>query len=302
MPEEKRLIAELVDRDNERIAAQSALTYPKYSISPEEFQQLAMATELARGKVAAVRVRLRSIRAAKGRKKDSHDLHKLQNALNELSEEIDTISYASEAAKEQLPSSEANEAYRERHRRLETIREKLANLTLAMASVDGKPLGNAQSDVGEALQKLQSAQTNLVDVETHLNKAEGADANDQHEIASAKISASDVEDDLNAVFGKITSARTDLIVSHLLAFAQRRLCAAAILAGLCADIFRRLRVGLVYAPAKAVSAAFKRDNCLSTRSRSCFNCFFIEDRFAIESPSGLAGSLACRKSGMSLAS
>jgi chromosome segregation ATPase len=181
MPEEKRLIAELVDRDNERIAAQSALTYPKYSISPEEFQQLAMATELARGKVAAVRVRLRSIRAAKGRKKDSHDLHKLQNAPNELSEEIDTITYASEAGKEQLPSPEANEAYRERYRRLETIREKLANLTFAMASVDGTP-SNAQSDVGEALQKLQSAQTNLVDVETHLNKAEGADANDQHEL------------------------------------------------------------------------------------------------------------------------
>jgi soluble cytochrome b562 len=200
MPEEKRLIAELVDRDNERIAARSALAYPKHSMSTDGFQQLAMATELAKGKVAAVRVRLRSLRAAKGRKKDSHDVHKLQNALNELSEEIDTITYASETGKEQLPSPEANEAYRERHRRLETIREKLANLTLAMESVDGKPPGNAQSDVGEALQKLQSAQTNLVNVVTHLNKAEGADANDaQNEIASAKSSAIDVEDDLKAV-------------------------------------------------------------------------------------------------------
>jgi hypothetical protein len=104
MPEEKRLIAELVDRNNESIAAQSALTYPKYCISIEEFQQLATATELARGNVTAVRLRLRSLRAAKGRKKDSHDVHKLQNALNELSEEIDTITYASETGKEQLPS------------------------------------------------------------------------------------------------------------------------------------------------------------------------------------------------------
>jgi chromosome segregation ATPase len=199
MPEEQRLIAELVDRDNERLAAQSALARPRHSISMGEFQQLAMATELARGKVAAVRVRLRSLRTAKLRKRDSHDLHKLQNALNELAGEIDTITYASEAGKEEPPSPEANEAYRERYWRLETIREKLANLTLAMESVDGKSpsLANAQSDIGEALQKLQSAQTKLVDVETHLNNAEGANAADaQSEIASAKSSAGDVEDDL----------------------------------------------------------------------------------------------------------
>jgi chromosome segregation ATPase len=199
MPEEKRLIAELQDRDQERITAQSALAHPKHSISMDEFQELAMATGLARGKVAAVRVRLRSLRQAKVRKRDSHDLHKLQNALNGLAEEIDTITYASEAAKEHTPSSEENAAYRERYRRLETIREKLANLTLAMDSVDGKPpLANAQSDIGKALQKLQNAQTKLDDVEIYLNKAEGADANDQQEIANAKSSASDVEDDLKA--------------------------------------------------------------------------------------------------------
>jgi hypothetical protein len=65
MPEEKRLIAELEDRDRERLEAQSALTHPQHSISMDEFQQLAIATELARGKVAASRVRLRSLRAAK---------------------------------------------------------------------------------------------------------------------------------------------------------------------------------------------------------------------------------------------
>jgi hypothetical protein len=65
--------------------------------------------------------------------------------------------------------------------------------------------------------------------------------------------------------------------------AQRRLCAAAILALLFADILRRFRLGLLppYTPAKAVSAAFKPDNCFSARSRSCFNCFIIEDKFAI---------------------
>jgi hypothetical protein len=201
MPEEKRLIAELEDRDQERLTAQSALTHPRHSISMGEFQQLAMATQLARAKVAAVRVRLRSLRQAKVRKKDSHDLHQLQNALNELAEEIDTITYAGETAKEQTPSPEANAGYQERYRRMETIREKLANLTLAMDSVDGKPpsLAHAQSDIGEALQKLQSAQTKLDDVEIHLNKAGGADAGDaQSEIASAKSSASDVEDDLKA--------------------------------------------------------------------------------------------------------
>jgi hypothetical protein len=201
MPEEKRLIAELEDRDQERFAAQSALAHPRHSISMDEFQQLAMATQLARRKVAAVRVRLRSLRQAKVRKKDSDDLHKLQNALNELSEEIDTITYASETGKEQTPSPEANAAYQDRYRRLETIREKLANLTLAMESVDGKPPSPAhpQSDIGEALQKLQCAQTKLDDVETHLNKAKGADAKDQNEIASAKSSASNVAEDLNAV-------------------------------------------------------------------------------------------------------
>ena len=200
MPEEERLIAELGDRDQERLAAQSALAQPQHYISMDEFQQLAKATQLARGKVAAVRVRLRSLRQAKGRRKDSYDLHKLQNALNELAEEIDTITYAGEAAKEQTPSPEASTAYQERYQRLETIREKLANLALAMDSVDGKSpiLANAQSDIGEALQKLKSAETKLNDVETHLNNAEGADANDQHEIASAKSSASDMEDDLKA--------------------------------------------------------------------------------------------------------
>jgi hypothetical protein len=69
-----------------------------------------------------------------------------------------------------------------------------------MDSVDGKPpsLANAQSEVVEALQKLQSARTKLDDVEAHLNKAEGSDANDQFQIASAKSSARDVEDDLKA--------------------------------------------------------------------------------------------------------
>jgi len=72
-------------------------------------------------------------------------------------------------------------------------------------------------------------------------------------------------------------------LADFLNFAQRRLCAAAIFARLFADILRRLRLGLppLYTPANAVSAAFKPDNCLSTRSRSVFNCFSIEDKFAI---------------------
>src|SRR6266851_1137917 len=70
--------------------------------------------------------------------------------------------------------------------------------------------------------------------------------------------------------------------------AQRRRCAAAIFLRASTLIFRRLRTGLppLYTPAKAVSAAFNPLSCLSTRSRSFFNCFIIEDRFAIESPSG----------------
>jgi hypothetical protein len=53
-----------------------------------------------------------------------------------------------------------------------------------------------------------------------------------------------------------------------LTLAQRRLCAAAIFALPAALIFRRLRLGLPppYTFANAVSAAFKPDNCLSTRS------------------------------------
>jgi Tfp pilus assembly protein PilX len=58
---------------------------------------------------------------------------------------------------------------------------------------------NAHSDVDGALQKIQSAESNLDDVETHLNNAEGADEDDaQDEIGSAKNSVSDVEDDLRA--------------------------------------------------------------------------------------------------------
>jgi hypothetical protein len=169
MPEEKRLIAELIVCDQDRLAAHSALSHPQHSVLPDEYRELAKAAELARGKVAAVRVRLRSLRTAKLRKKDSHDLHKLQNALNGLAEEIDTITYAGEAGKEQAPGPEANAAYRERYRRLETIREKLAELTLTMESVGGKPrspnCANAPSDIGEALQKLQSAVSNLDDLE-----------------------------------------------------------------------------------------------------------------------------------------
>ena len=202
MPEEERLIAELGDRDQERLAAQSALAQPQYYISMDEFQQLAKATQLARGKVAAVRVRLRSLRQAKGRRKDSYDLHKLQNALNELAEEIDTITYAGEAAKEQTSSPKAVAAHQERFRRLQTIREKLAELAHVMDSADGEPrspsLANANSDIGEALQKLQSAESHLDDVETHLNNVEGAHVRDQDEIASAKDSTNNVDDALKA--------------------------------------------------------------------------------------------------------
>lgn len=203
MPEEKRLIAELIVCDQDRLAAHSALSHSQHSVLPNEYRELAKAAELARGKVAAVRVRLRSLRTAKLRKKDSHDLHKLQNALNGLAEEIDTITYAGEAGKEQAPGPEANAAYRERYWRLETIREKLAELTLTMESVGGKPrspnCANAPFDIGEALQKLQSAASNLDDLETHLNNAEGANADDRNEISSAKNSANKLNDDLEAV-------------------------------------------------------------------------------------------------------
>ena len=202
MPEEKRLIAELEDCDRDRLAAQSALSHPQRSVSMDELQQLAKAAELARGKVDAVRVRLRSLRTAKRRKKDSHDLHKLQNALNGFGEEIDTISYAGEAAKEQTSSPKAVAAHQERSRRLQTIREKLAELAHLMDSADGKPrspsLANANSDIGEALQKLQSAESNLDDAETHLNNVEGAHVRDQDEIASAKSSTNNVGDALKA--------------------------------------------------------------------------------------------------------
>ena len=200
MPEEKRLIAELKDCDQDRLAAQSALTDPKHLLFPEEHRKLAEAVELARGKADAVRVRLRSLRTAKRRKKDSHHVHELQDALNKLAEEIDTITYAGEVGKEQAPSPEVSAAYQERYQRLEKIRKKLAELTLVMDSVDDKPRSptpaSANSDIGEALQKLQSAESNLDDVETHLNNAEGAHSGDQGEIASAKSSASEVESEL----------------------------------------------------------------------------------------------------------
>ena len=134
MPEEERLIAELKDCDQDRLATYSALSHPQQSVTMDGYQQLAMAAELARGKVDAVRVRLRSLRTAKLRKKDSHDLHKLQNALNGLGEEIDTITYAGEAGKEQTPGPEAVAAHQKRFQRLATIREKLSELTLVMES------------------------------------------------------------------------------------------------------------------------------------------------------------------------
>jgi chromosome segregation ATPase len=200
MPEEERLIAELTVCKQESLAAQSALTNPQHLVFFDEHRKLAEAAEIARGKLEGVRVRLRSLRIAKLRKKDSHDVHKLQNAISGLAEEIDTITYASEAGKERTPGPEASAAYQERYQHLEKIREKLSELTLVMDSVDGKPRapsrGSANSDIGEALQKLQSAESNLGDVETHLNNVEGAHSGDQDEIASARSSASDLETDL----------------------------------------------------------------------------------------------------------
>jgi DNA repair ATPase RecN len=202
MPEEKRLIAELTVCDQDRRATQFALSNPQHRVLMDEYQQLTKAAELARGKVDAVRVRLASLRTAKLRNKDSHDLHKLQNALNSLAEEIDAITYAAEVGKEQTPSPEANVAYHERYRRLAIIREKLADLTLVMDSVGGKPRSpsraKANSDIGGAMQKLQSAESNLEDVEAHLNNAARAQTGDQTEIASAKSSVNDVDEDLKA--------------------------------------------------------------------------------------------------------
>ena len=58
---------------------------------------------------------------------------------------------------------------------------------------------NAHADIDEALEKIQSAESNLDDVETHLNNADGADEDEaQDEISSAKSSADDVESDLRA--------------------------------------------------------------------------------------------------------
>jgi hypothetical protein len=135
MPEEKQLIAELTDCDRERRLTQSALAHPQHSVLGEGYQQLTKADQLAESKVEAVRVRLRSLRTAKLRKKDSDDLHKLQKALTGLAEEIDVITYTTETGKEQTPSSEAMAAQQKRFQRLETIREKLAELTLVMKSV-----------------------------------------------------------------------------------------------------------------------------------------------------------------------
>jgi hypothetical protein len=73
-----------------------------------------------------------------------------------------------------------------------------------------------------------------------------------------------------AYFPRRTSIESTALVVRsyfrfALTFAQRRLCAAAILALLFADIFRRLRLGLPpYTLANAVSAAFKPDNYFST--------------------------------------
>src|SRR4029077_7435667 len=127
------------------------------------------------------------------------DVHKLQNAINGLAEEIDTITYAGEVGKEQAPSPEGSAAYQERYQRLEKIRDKLSELALVMDSVDGRPRSPSRAsatDTGDALQKLQSAESNLDDVETHLNNAEGARSADKYEIASAKRSASEVESEL----------------------------------------------------------------------------------------------------------
>ena len=212
MPEEeKRLIAELKDCDQDRLATYSALSHAQQCVSMDGYQQLVKAAEVARGKVDAVRVRLRSLRTAKLRKKDSHDLHKLQEALNGLAEEIDTITYAAEVGKEQTPGPESTAAYQERYRRLETIRGKLAELTAVMQSVDSKPTSpsgaNAHSDIDGALQKLQSTKASLGDVETHLNNAEGAHPVDRDEIVSAKSSLSDAGDDLKAAKAALEKSR-----------------------------------------------------------------------------------------------
>jgi chromosome segregation ATPase len=202
VPEEERLLAELLARDQDRLEAQSALSHPQHILLVDAYYQLAKAVDVARGRVDAVRVRLQSLRAAKLRKKDSQDLHRLQSALNALGEEIDTITYAAEAAKEQTPGPEANAAYQARYQRLEAIREKLAELTNVMDSVGSKPRSprraNAQSDIGEALQQLRSAESNLENVQIHLNIAEGTHPNDQGKIASAKSFATDAKDDLKA--------------------------------------------------------------------------------------------------------
>ena len=50
----------------------------------------------------------------------------------------------------------------------------------------------------KALPKLKSAESNLDQVETHLKNVEGAHADDQDEIASAKSSTNTVDDALKA--------------------------------------------------------------------------------------------------------
>jgi len=69
------------------------------------------------------------------------------------------------------------------------------------------------------------------------------------------------------IFNWVGAARqlthsTDPYFRVALTLAQRRRCAAAILARLFADSLRRLRVGLVYAPANAVSAASIPARCI----------------------------------------
>ena len=72
-----------------------------------------------------------------------------------------------------------------------------------MESVGGKArspnCADGPSDIGEVLEKLQSAASNLDDLETHLNKAEGARPCDRDEISFAKGSANNLDDDLKAV-------------------------------------------------------------------------------------------------------
>ena len=74
-----------------------------------------------------------------------------------------------------------------------------------------------------------------------------------------------------------------LSLGLFLGFAHRAFCARLILLRAAAD---SLRVPFdfadpLYVPTKAVSAAFRADNCFSTRARSSFNCFTNPDRFAI---------------------